>query len=197
MELQQRLVIGFGGKAGHGKDTCAGLMMAVLQRKRRYSRLDSFAHSLKDGIGGGVFLLNDAQLYGDQKLIEDPFWKLTPRRILQLAGTEAMRNAFGHDIWTRTLERRAAKLSDIDIIITDVRFPNEVDCIRRLGGCLILVERPVELLPEEFKADPRALEHLSETALEHFTGWDFKVQNDCGLHELAERIAAIVEELTR
>ena len=75
----------------------------------------------------------------------DDFWSarlgchVTPRMILQKVGTEAMRNVIDGNIWVHSLE---SKITGKDnVVITDVRFLNEIDCIRRLGGKLILIQR--------------------------------------------------------
>lgn len=62
------------------------------------------------------------------------------RRTLQRLGTEVGRNLLGEDLWVN------AALDDIapdeDVVVTDVRFPNEGLAIERLGGVIIRVERP-------------------------------------------------------
>lgn len=62
------------------------------------------------------------------------------RRLLQRIGTEAVRSVLGPDVWVnRTLD-----LSDgmRDVVISDVRFPNEANAIRAAGGIVVRIERP-------------------------------------------------------
>jgi hypothetical protein len=76
----------------------------------------------------------------------DPFWsdklgrKFTPRLALQLMGTEVGRNVFGENIWIHSLEN---KIKDVNrnYVITDVRFQNEIDWIRKQKGILIEIRR--------------------------------------------------------
>jgi hypothetical protein len=63
----------------------------------------------------------------------------TPREALQQMGTEAGRNIFHKDLWV------AALMRDLDprknYVVTDVRFPNEIQMISQGGGHLIEVSR--------------------------------------------------------
>jgi hypothetical protein len=153
-------------------------------------RLDAFAASLKEGIGRGVFGLSDEQLYGEAKFTVDEFWGLTPRDILQRGGTEAMRATFGQDIWVQTVERRAAADLETSVLLSDVRFPSEVEGLRRLGGYVVLVDRPVELVPPATSAEED--QHASETSLDHFTDWDFRILNDRSLEDLHEEVRGML-----
>jgi hypothetical protein len=128
--------------------------------------------------------LTDDQLYGEGKFAVDPFWKETPRRILQLAGTECMRQGYDQDIWARTLERRAVTDPDTSVVIGDVRFPNEVDAVHRLGGIVVRVDREVPGTAEDF--------HLSEIALADYRGWDRIVRNDGSLDALSAKVRDVI-----
>jgi hypothetical protein len=185
-----RIIVGFGCKRRRGKDTCCRMAKELLEEWGYKVRLDGFALSLKEGIGKGVFGLTDEQLYGAAKFDVDPFWGLTPRDILQRGGTEAMRNTFGQDIWVQTLERRASADPETSVLICDVRFPNEVEGLRRLGGYAVLVDRPLELVPTA--ASPEEDQHASETSLDHFTGWDFCIENDSSLEHLREEVRGML-----
>ena len=74
-------------------------------------------------------------------------------------------------------------------VITDTRFPNEVQGVKERGGINIRIIRP--------ETDHLAGDHLSETALDHYTDWDHIIVNDGGLEDLKERILEIVELCTR
>lgn len=67
------------------------------------------------------------------------------RRTLQRIGTEAMRDIFGPDVWVQLLWRRIGALTydkpHTNIIVTDVRFPNEVKAIRGWGGRVWRINR--------------------------------------------------------
>ena len=85
----------------------------------------------------------------------DPWWSqrldmsnLTPRLVLQKWGTEVARKSWHDDIWIASLENKLAKAHN-DIVITDVRFPNEIAAVRNAGGTVIRVVRGPE--PEWFE----------------------------------------------
>lgn len=59
---------------------------------------------------------------------------LTVREIWQLFGTEVIRNGWATDAWVQILKRKVAESYADVIFITDVRFPNELQAIRDMGG---------------------------------------------------------------
>lgn len=203
------MIIGICGFIGSGKDTIADYLV----EKLNFSR-DSFAGTLKDAV---------AAIFGwDRTLVEgrtqearewreqvDPWWaerlnmpNLTPRLVLQLWGTEVGRQAFHTDIWIASLENKLRK-SKGDIVITDCRFPNEVQAIKNAGGIVIRVKRGPEpdwyqlaewanrglFVPQERLAKLGI--HASETA---WVGSNFNatLENDGTLDELYAKIRDLV-----
>lgn len=96
----------------------------------------------------------------------DEFPKESRRALLQFVGTEWGRN-LDPDIWIKNMDKR---LSDINthVCVTDVRFPNEADLLRKHGFKIIRVERPEE---DRIAAGATNLNHISETALDF--GYEF------------------------
>ena len=91
------------------------------------------------------------------------------REMLQLVGTEYFR-ALDPDFHVkRTVERLDF---DKDYVCDDLRFPNEVEALKKVGATLYRVNRPSH-------SDTGT--HLSETALDDYTGWDHIVTNDSTL----------------
>lgn len=144
---KNNFIIGFCGFIGSGKDTAADYLINYHGFRR-----DSFANSLKDAV---------AHVFGwDRTLLEgrtnearewretvDTWWAnrlnipyLTPRWVLQHWGTEVCRVGFHDDIWIASLENRLRKTKD-DIVISDVRFPNEITAIKRAGGKVVRIVR--------------------------------------------------------
>lgn len=103
------------------------------------------------------------------------------RVILQRVG-ESARQTLGRDVWVRGLERRL-RLGG-RYVISDVRYPEEAQMIRRRGGCLVEVRRP---------GVRAANGHASEHALDEWRGWDAVVYNDGDVGGLAAAAAWIVE----
>lgn len=100
------------------------------------------------------------------------------RRLLQRLGTEAGREIFGKNIWVDTVLNN----SEGNIVITDVRFPNEADAIRERGGIVIRIFRP---------GIGPANAHASENSLEDYE-FDYYLENTGGIEELYKEILDIV-----
>ena len=148
-------IIGICGLAGAGKDTVGDILVNNLPNWEKMS----FASHLKD-VASLLFGFDRKMLAGetpeDRAIREQPdkFWSekmgkdFTPRYALQFLGTNLLRNQLHKNIWVDCLERKILK-SDKNIVITDVRFPNEIDMIRNIGGEIWRVERGT--LPEWFR----------------------------------------------
>jgi len=133
--------------SGSGKDTVANFLCT------RYNFVKlSFASVLKD-IVAIVFDWPRPMLEGDTRESrewreqEDSWWAsklctpgLTPRRVLQMIGTDVMRTHFHKDIWIFALEKRLRTVS-ANVVVTDARFPNEVAMLRDCGGIIVKIQR--------------------------------------------------------
>ena len=108
-------------------------------------------------------------LYWSKKLNISNF---TPRLALQLIGTDVMRDHFNQDIWLNSLEYRVKKLHNQNecVVISDVRFKNELDLIKRVGGTTILVQRDEK--PEWY--DIALAANNGDAVAKHIMSRDFK-----------------------
>lgn len=138
------IVVGF---VGSGKNTVGDRLV----EKWGYSPM-SFADSLKDCLSS-IFCWDREALSGTTPESRawreevDPWWAdrlsiphFTPRWAMRNFGTEVMRQHFNNDIWILNVERRIAEANG-PIVITDGRFPNEIDLVHRLNGRSIRVRR--------------------------------------------------------
>ena len=141
------MIVGFVGFIGSGKDTAADYLV-----NSHGFRRDSFVNTLKDAVAC-VFGWDRIMLEGRTKEARewreqvDPWWaerlnmpNLTPRWVLQYWGTEVCRTGFHDDIWIASLENKMRKTKD-NIVISDVRFPNEIKSIHNAGGIVVRVKR--------------------------------------------------------
>jgi hypothetical protein len=141
------MIIGFVGFIGSGKDTAADYLVNFHGFRR-----DSFANTLKDAVAN-VFGWDRVLLEGRTKEARewreqvDTWWaerlgipELTPRWVLQRWGTEVCRKGFHDDIWIASVENKMRKTTD-NIVISDVRFPNEIKAIHNAGGLVIRIKR--------------------------------------------------------
>lgn len=139
------MIIGVVGFIGSGKGTAAD----ILVKKHDFVKL-SFADAVKDAtaaiFGWPRHLLegdtDESRAFREQK---DEWWSerfgyaLTPRLALQMMGTEAGREVFHEDIWLCALEKKMA--AHENVVIADVRFPNEIKFIQDKGGFVVRVQR--------------------------------------------------------
>jgi len=146
-------------------------------------------------------------LYWSKKLGIPNF---TPRLALQLIGTEVMRDHFHPDIWLNSLEYRVKKLHNENecVVISDVRFKNELDLIKRVGGTTILVQRDER--PEWYDIALAAnngdavAKHIMSRDFKHVheSEWDwvgcdidYTINNNGTLEDLYANIDVIIEKL--
>lgn len=142
------LIIALCGFEGSGKDTVARL----LTNKGWKSR--AFAHNLKVAVAaifGWPFHLlegitEESRVWREQP---DDYWSqvlgrtITPRRMLQEVGTDLFRNHFHVETWPASLKKTLLqdKINNNNVIVTDCRFPSEVEFIKSMGGKVIRVTR--------------------------------------------------------
>lgn len=179
-------IIGIAGKAGSGKSAASRYLMTA----HDYHRL-AFAQPLKKMLKA-VGLKFD-HLYGkDKEVTCDILCGRTPRHAMQTLGTEWGRNCIHPDLWVNLWKReveQARMYGGQPIVADDVRFQNEVDMIRQLGGVVIWLDRP---------AQDRVLgvtaQHASENTIES-SDCNHVIRNDGRLLDLYMHIEAIAIDL--
>lgn len=152
-------IVGVSGYAQSGKSTVAEFLIAEHGFKRF-----KFADILKDMLR--AVGLTEAQIEGDLKEVAtDALCGKTPRQAMQSLGTEWGRKFMGEDLWVNLWERRVinylAGSADALVVVDDVRFPNELQRVLRLGGSVLRIERP-GVAPTN--------SHPSETAIDNSPG---------------------------
>lgn len=182
-----------------------------------YSNMHS--HRIFDSYDGAYY--NAKWVYDNPNAIIKSF-QLTPRKILQLLGTECGRNIVHPNIWINATLRNYNE--DSKWIISDTRMSNEFDKIKELGGINIRVDRfKLEQLNENdlkistfddtfsvvysnknhnlaielFKKDYRNSEvyrnlHISETALD-YNKFDAYIITNGNLHDLFKEVMILWE----
>ena len=186
------------GKMQSGKNTFADIVGDLL--KTNYSvRYDLFAQSLKDGVWKDFYSLHTfiyQQYWKLPKEIrpqfewmfikQDDFYeKKTPygRLLCQIYGTEIFRDKVDELYWVKTVEKRFNEQSEDLCIVTDVRFPNEIEYFRSLGYNVITVR-----VSRNGKKDGAFNEeHFSEKALDDYSEFDWNIDNSGSLEELKEK----------
>jgi hypothetical protein len=131
------LLIGLSGYARSGKDTVAELLCLNYGYKRV-----SFADPMRQAL----YVLSPKidNIVRLSEYVDDYGWDVAKqnqevRRLLQVFGTEVGRKMFGLDFW---IDIALKDLSgDTQVVISDVRFPNEADAIAKLGGSVWRINR--------------------------------------------------------
>lgn len=200
------MIIGLVGFIGSGKGTVGDLLAT------KGFIPDSFARPLKDACSS-IFGWPRELLEGNTEFSRtwreqpDKFWsekfgyEFTPRLALQLMGTEAGRNVFHNDIWVISLLNRA---KGKDVVVTDVRFQNEVKYIQDNGGVVVRVKRGPE--PEWFKVAEDANAGYYSAALHmkdlgiHQSEWDWigcefncTIENNGTIDDLGNKVDDLLQ----
>ena len=139
------MIIGITGFAGSGKDTVAQILMKINPSFVKVS----FAGKLKD-ITATLFDWNRQKLEGitpedrdwreqeDKELSELFGTKITPRGALKILGV-GLKKTIKENIWALLVKKQIKTLKNV--IITDVRFPDEIKMIKEMGGIILEVKR--------------------------------------------------------
>ena len=119
----------------------------------------------------------------------------TLREVLQIVGTELLREGFNKNVHVAST---MANIKDKDnVIITDMRFPNELEAVKKRGGITIKVNRNPEykwIDKQEWDLHTKGIvPHESETALDNST-FDYEILNDGTISELIDKIRIILIE---
>ena len=186
-------IIGFRGKKGVGKNFVASLTKEVLNQASIDVSEGAFAACLKnfctDALG-----LSHSQCHGtdtEKNSFTRYSWSsmpgfvlekypeksgnMTAREIMQVFGTEFIRESFGRDVWTNALYRSILASDSQYYLVTDVRFENECEIIHEWEGEIWQIEGP-QRGEEAAKYD----KHPSETDLEKEVRIDRIIDNGFG-----------------
>lgn len=216
-------IIGINGLAGSGKNSIAKI---ICNKYPNWKEM-AFADSLKDAVSV-LFGWDKDIVYGKDGNLRkkrdevDTFWAkelgiegFNVRKALQLIGTDVFRNNFNDKFWLICLKK---KIQDNvgHTVITDVRFPNEMEMIRAMGGQIIQVIRGE--LPQWYKeaeeinlkmkelpylnknllidsSHKLADVHPSEYSLAGLIDPDYIIHNDGTLNDLEKSVDTMMKKL--
>lgn len=178
-------VLGLSGWARSGKDSVA----EFLEERCGYIKM-SFAQPMKDAL---VALNPMIDIYGNRMSLKTSIrfmsWDELKeasseiRPLLQRLGTEVGREMFGENFW---VDQAIKAIPDGSrVVFADVRFPNEAEAVKKLGGQVWRIERD---------GYGPANEHISEHALNKYD-FDQRIYNDRDLETLWEKVGVLCGEL--
>ncbi len=166
-------------------------------------QLKSYAHKIKQI----VCIMTGCKLSDleseEFKASRIPGSETTYRELLQIIGTDVGRNRVKQDIWIKNLledyQKAVVLVQSGDEyeyfiegkgkvayapkwLITDVRFPNEIQAIKEEQGIVIKVLRDID-----------SDDHESEEALNNYHGYDYVIRNFGCLKDLMVSVSKILK----
>jgi len=206
-------LIGISGKIGVGKDTVGEIIQElclsnhgpVFEVKKFAGKLKQIASLLtgipvedfedqefkKSYLGAEWGIVQDIPLNSIPPFADMQFNALmSVRELLQKLGTEAIRDGLHPNAWVNALmcDYKRPKMSEYNPsnwIITDMRFPNEMEAVEDVKGLTLKVVRPVE------KSKTPVRLHPSETSLDK-AEFDYTIINDGSIEDLIEKVRQIL-----
>lgn len=161
-------IVGISGKAGTGKDFISQNFFTA----NGFVQF-SFAWHFK------VWLISTERATYEEVFVTKPEHV---RTTLQDEGTKFGREVYGENIWVNTAFTWMKILSEnsgiTKFVIPDVRFVNEADFIKNIGGKVIRIHAPQRA--ENNKLTPEHRLHKSEVDLDNYTGFNLVLENDYG-----------------
>jgi hypothetical protein len=157
-------------------------------------KIYNFADVLKTDICINMLGLTYDQCYGtddNKNEMTNIVWndkKLSARDVMQVVGTDIFRK-LDTNVWVRSTINKIIRDKPDLAVITDCRFPNEVDSIKQSGGKVIRLTR-----------NPFQSDHLSETILDKdnydWSNFDYVVDNsDVTLLDQFTQIKKLLEKI--
>jgi hypothetical protein len=143
---------------------------------------------------GGDSVISSIESSINKLIIKDENWyedkTFITRNILQLYGTEIFRNRVNENWWVNQIKNRVISSDNDVIIITDCRFPNEIEGMYDENYETIVIRIIRNINTPEYIAD-----HDSETALDNWQNWNYIVENNENLEILKNSVLNIVKDL--
>lgn len=185
------MIIAFTGFKRSGKDTCAQFLVD----KYKFTRF-GFADPIRNFVKE-TFLWDDNWIENHKEEI-DPRWGISYRQIAQIVGTEWMQydlcarfqpflNITGRNVWAKRFEELYLRNPFIDYVISDLRFPHEVEYIKKLGGIIVSVSRTGIKNNDTHESE----KHIQEIEADAF------IINDSTLKELETKVDYLLLELRK
>jgi dephospho-CoA kinase len=130
------------------------------------------------------------------------------RTLLQFLGTDWGRKTIDPNIWINIMDKRLMSQSSIhdmmkeysifndynedNIFVTDARFPNEIELLKRHGFKICRIDATEE---NRISRGATNLTHASETALDNYTDYDYIIENNEKINKFYDKVEMIYNEL--
>lgn len=186
------MIVALTGKKRSGKTTAARVFQEFMYSK----------HSLAEGIkkaAKSIFLLTDEQLYGNEKEVKIPYLNTTPRKLMQVIGTELFQYDIykyipeleeavpKRELWVRMFQRKYQLYkkefrTEPKVVIDDLRFKHEEKVLREMGAVIVKIVRPQITHTDT---------HPSETEIEEIRE-DHTIINDSSISKFKSKIVDLI-----
>jgi hypothetical protein len=178
-------IIGIAGAARSGKDTLARMLILEAGEGAHMSFAAPIREFIANLLNVPVEALQDGA-YKERPLPE--LGGISPRQMMQTLGTEWGRDLVDPDLWIKVAEWKLKALQEsmfppAVVVFSDVRFENEADVIRRLGGVVVHLRRP---------GAKAVAAHVSEAGISQ-RATDWHISNHAGLDELRQGAQMVLQ----
>lgn len=207
------MIVGVLGFIGSGKGTVGEILT-----EQGFMTI-SFGSAVKD-VAATLFGWERILLEGDTEFSRqfreqpDSYWsrefgfEFTPRKALQLIGTEVGRDIFHTDLWVIKAKKQMHNLMSMGIenfVITDVRFANEMNMLHDEGGILIEVQRGIQphwmsVAGKANRGDSHAEVWMKEKSGIHESEWkwigrdiDYTIDNNGTKEDLKKKVVTCLK----
>lgn len=211
MTLNNHQIILLTGTAGSGKDTSYNILENLFRQKGIQVKQYAFGKPLKEIVVQLSKLFLNAKFSADA--MNSLLYKETPysefiiyrdnepehliiRTLLQQVGTDILRKHLGDDIFAKAIEKQIHNdfieaESPMIAIITDLRFPNELECIKEYCchqnyhlDC-IYIQRDNSISSHN---------HTSESYYEKFKNLSILINNNGSIENLEKQLSNYLEQ---
>jgi hypothetical protein len=137
--------------------------------ERMYTQFKEVIKSEQKKVGFFKWMFSDGKIQ----------FETTPRRLAQIIGTEFFRDCVSSPFWSDIAPKE-------NVIYTDVRFPEEAECVRANGGILVKIIN-------ENQRDISSIDHASERFISQMDVDDIIVNSGVNIGDLVTAVEQFVE----
>tara|TARA_R110001599_G_scaffold21639_2_gene81035 strand:- start:3093 stop:4553 length:1461 start_codon:yes stop_codon:yes gene_type:complete len=180
------MIIGISGKIGSGKTTAAEY---IIQQMPIFEH-EFFSRKVKEVVACLTNTSVEYQFSTEGKASKSEGFDITNGEFQQKIG-EGLRNSIQSDIWVKSTLQNC---KDKFVIISDVRYPNELKAIQKMGGKVIRLIRKLSDEENKTLVGNRNINHPSETALDSSQGkFDYIYSNNSSLDDFHNFLLKIMD----
>ena len=154
------------GRFGTGKDTIADYIVNEYGYEKK-----AFADDMRLFLGSYMGVTKEHKHY---------------RKKMQMCGTDIVRNLVDEEFW---LNRLLEQIKHPLIVVSDARFINEVEGLKKQGFTIIRV------VSDKIRREQIGTNHRSETELDDYNLWDYVIENNDSLEDLYKQVDIFMKQV--